>query len=407
MHYHPFEFGIVGHSGAGKTTLATRLIERMRDRYRIGFYKSDAHRFAMDKPGKDTHRAWEAGAERVYINDREHAALIHLGATPETLLREMFSDLDLLLVEGRKRSAMPKLLLLDPRDEARELLEGSEPPENIHAVVGSGTRPDYVPEAYPYIDRDDIASIEHLLASELARRAAAVPLKALVLTGGYSKRMGVEKAFIAYHGEPEIHRMVRLTDEVADETYVSCRPEQTEDPRLADFTLLPDRFVDIGPMGGILTAMHRDPEAAWLVLSCDLPYMDGAALGELLRKRNPFRAATAYLDSQAGLPEPLAAVWEPKARRYLHRHLAEGHKCPRGVLRAAPISGVVPADPCVVENVNHPAERDRAMRELGGACAPDAGGPAATRAGHGTAGPHGADSGVPIGLSDAVDWGRP
>ena len=66
-----------GYSGVGKTTLLEYLIKSFAaDQIRVGYYKHDAHRFTMDKEGKDTNRADRAGAGIVAINDPQHFGLI-------------------------------------------------------------------------------------------------------------------------------------------------------------------------------------------------------------------------------------------------------------------------------------------------------------------------------------------
>lgn len=364
MRYHPFEIGVVGYSGSGKTTLISRLLERMSGRYDIGYYKHDAHKFFMDKSGKDTHTARESGAESIYINDPRHSAFIRSGEPSPDLLRAMFSDMDLLFVEGRKRSPIPKLLLLDPRGEAQELFASPAPPENLLAILGPGAPPECIPANVPYLQRDDLAGVEAAVEDELRRRIRKQRLKALVLVGGRSSRMGEPKAFLRYRGEREVDRLVRIAEELVEEVYVSCRREQLEDPGLQGFNLLPDRFVDVGPMGGLLTAMHQDPEAAWLVLSCDLPFLNRDAVETLVRRRNPFRVATSFLEPENELPEPLIAIWEPKARGYLHRYLGELRAGPRKLLIDAPIEGILPEDPDTLRSINRPEERDAAVAEL-------------------------------------------
>lgn len=364
MLYHPFEIGVAGYSGSGKTTLISRLLERMSRRYDIGYYKHDAHKFFMDKPGKDTHTARESGAECIYINDPKHSAFIRSGEPSPDLLRAMFMDMDLLLVEGRKRSTMTKLFLLDPRGEGEELFTSPAPPNNLLAVLGPNGRPDYLPETIPYLQRDDLDGVEVILEEELRRRVRKQRLKALILVGGKSSRMGEPKAFMRYHGEREIDRLARITGELVGETYVSCRPEQAEDPRLQGHQLLPDRFLDMGPMSGILTAMHRDPESAWLVLSCDLPFLGRETVETLISRRNPLRVATAFLEPDNELPEPLVAIWEPKARGYLHRYLGEGRASPRKLLSDAPIEAILVEDGEALRNINRPEERESALAEF-------------------------------------------
>ena len=59
--YHPFEVALCGYSGTGKRRSRSTLL-RLGRTVPVGFVKHDAHRFAMDTPGKDTYEAAAAGA---------------------------------------------------------------------------------------------------------------------------------------------------------------------------------------------------------------------------------------------------------------------------------------------------------------------------------------------------------
>jgi GTPase SAR1 family protein len=59
----------VAKSGSGKTTLLEKVIARLKDRgYRVGAIKHDAHRFDIDRPGKDSYRLTAAGADTMVIS---------------------------------------------------------------------------------------------------------------------------------------------------------------------------------------------------------------------------------------------------------------------------------------------------------------------------------------------------
>ena len=102
----------VGPSGAGKTTLIEALCPMLRGAgRRVGFLKSDAHSFEMDREGKDTDRMFRAGAERVAIASATEGALrFRLDRKdPGRLIEELFPACDLVLVEGFKTSPLPKI----------------------------------------------------------------------------------------------------------------------------------------------------------------------------------------------------------------------------------------------------------------------------------------------------------
>ena len=103
----------LGRSGAGKTTLIEKLLPELAGRgYRVGAVKHDAHRFDIDHPGKDSHRFTAAGAEVTVISSSEKLALVekHAAAPPvEELLTRFFTNMDIVLVEGFRTSALPKI----------------------------------------------------------------------------------------------------------------------------------------------------------------------------------------------------------------------------------------------------------------------------------------------------------
>jgi molybdopterin-guanine dinucleotide biosynthesis protein B len=105
----------IGWSGSGKTTLLEKLLPRMsKDGRIVGYMKTDAHGFTMDRPGKDTARLFDAGASVVAILGPDEAAT-RFRPTAELPLEEFlasqFGGCDLILVEGGKNSTLDKVEL--------------------------------------------------------------------------------------------------------------------------------------------------------------------------------------------------------------------------------------------------------------------------------------------------------
>src|SRR4051812_48306686 len=112
------------------------------------------------------------------------------------------------------------------------------------------------------------------------------PLLGLVLGGGQSRRMGRDKASLAYHGKPQIVHAWELLRQAGLEAYVSCRTDQAEAEGFQGLPQISDRFLGFGPMGGILSALLFRRDAAFLVLACDLPFLDKEALSHLIATRD-------------------------------------------------------------------------------------------------------------------------
>ena len=199
-----------------------------------------------------------------------------------------------------------------------------------------------------------------------AARAAhgAAPLLGLVLAGGRSTRMRTDKAALLYGGRSQLERAMELIAPHVERAYVSVRADQSTDPLRARFPLIADAHENLGPIAGLLAAQVRHPEAAWLLLACDLPLLDEATLTQLVRARAPERVATAYRSSHDGLPEPLCAIWEPRSAVPLAAYVAGGRQCPRRFLVGADTQLLDEPNPRALENINTPEEYRSAMTAL-------------------------------------------
>ena len=108
---------IVGKSGSGKTTLMEKLIRALRAKgLRVGSIKHHLHAFEMDRPGKDSWRHKQAGAERSVISSPHRIGLVmdvDHDYTFEELLT-FFSGMDIVLSEGYKGGDRPKIEVFRP-----------------------------------------------------------------------------------------------------------------------------------------------------------------------------------------------------------------------------------------------------------------------------------------------------
>jgi molybdopterin-guanine dinucleotide biosynthesis protein B len=106
--------GLAGWSGAGKTTLATKLLPEIIGRgFTVSTLKHAHHAFDVDTPGKDSYVHRMSGATEVLVSSARRWALMHENRdAPEPHLSELLAKLapvDLVLVEGFKRDPHPKI----------------------------------------------------------------------------------------------------------------------------------------------------------------------------------------------------------------------------------------------------------------------------------------------------------
>jgi molybdopterin-guanine dinucleotide biosynthesis protein MobB len=129
----------VAKSNTGKTTLLEKVILELKKRgYRIGAIKHDAHSFDIDHPGKDSHRLAAAGADTTVITSPEKLALIKKhteSPSLEHLIEAYFSDVDIVLTEGFKRSVLPKIEVHRAERSPTLICRGEEHDPHLLAVA--------------------------------------------------------------------------------------------------------------------------------------------------------------------------------------------------------------------------------------------------------------------------------
>ncbi|WP_114010472.1 molybdopterin-guanine dinucleotide biosynthesis protein B [Cohaesibacter intestini] len=149
-------FGVTGWKNSGKTTLVTRLIAELSGRgYRISSVKHAHHACDIDKPGTDSFRHREAGSREVaLVAAGTRWALMHEcrdAWDEEPFLGDIlprFSPCDLVVVEGYKNEAFPKLEVR--RADAKDQTPLSPDDNNIVAIasetIGAMANPHNLPE---------------------------------------------------------------------------------------------------------------------------------------------------------------------------------------------------------------------------------------------------------------------
>jgi molybdenum cofactor guanylyltransferase len=185
-------------------------------------------------------------------------------------------------------------------------------------------------------------------------------LYGLVLAGGRSVRMGEDKSLMDWHGKPQRLHMADLLMHFCSDVYISCRQDQASGIP-APYKTLTDSVDSGGPIAGILSAFSAFPDAAWLVVACDLPLLDREALQQLVQSADLSMLATVFRSPVDGMPEPLIAIWEPGAAAGLRAHLENGLKCPRKFLinNSGLVLMIDNHRPESLLNANTPADKER------------------------------------------------
>ena len=122
----PVVISIVGKSDSGKTTLLEKLVPEIKKRgYRVGTIKHHAHGFDLDHEGKDSWRHKKSGALAVALSAPLNFGLIkdvEKELTIDEIVKNYFSDMDIILTEGYKKEGKPKVEIFRKNGPHKDIL---------------------------------------------------------------------------------------------------------------------------------------------------------------------------------------------------------------------------------------------------------------------------------------------
>jgi len=281
--------------------------------------------------------------------------------------RRLLNQEDLIFVNGNHFFAQSQVIIIDP---IKDLTKKLDRINNVKLILYKDkltTLPDpikqHLPDwqTIPFFFLEETSKITLWLRDWIVQRLP--PIKGLVLAGGESKRMKRDKGELVYHGKNQRAHTMELLASHCEQTYLSCNAQQEESLKGA-FPLIKDAFLDLGPMGGILSAFRSDPNSAWLTVACDLPYLSHKTIKHLISHRNASKVATTFFDSKGEFPEPLVTLWEPRAYSVLLDYLSQGYSCPRKVLINSEVEMLRAPDKREFYNVNFPEQYEEVLKEI-------------------------------------------
>ncbi|KXK32951.1 MAG: molybdopterin-guanine dinucleotide biosynthesis protein [Candidatus Brocadia sinica] len=159
---------IAGKSNSGKTTLMVKLVRELKSRhFKVATIKHSHHSFEIDKEGKDSWLHTRAGADAVVVASQKMTGIIRMTSEeiplPE-IVNTYLHDMDIILAEGYKTQAIPKIEVLRSEIGAELVCKDDL---NLMAVVG-----DKKPEIdIPFFHiNDNASSIIDFLLSRLKKK---------------------------------------------------------------------------------------------------------------------------------------------------------------------------------------------------------------------------------------------
>ncbi len=164
-------------------------------------------------------------------------------------------------------------------------------------------------------------------------------LSAVILAGGQSRRMGVNKAFLPVAGRPLLLRQVEaLRHSRISEILVSGR---CPDGFFASgIRWVPDHFEGAGPLSGIHAALESASHRCLLVLAVDMACISSAFIGHISGMAQDHQGVVPRLRDGGGGIEPLAAIYPKSARVLAASRLQAGQRSARDFASACVEAGM-------------------------------------------------------------------
>lgn len=173
----------------------------------------------------------------------------------------------------------------------------------------------------------------------------------IVLMGGRSTRMGMDKALIAHAGSTFAERTKALLSEFCDDVYFSTNANQTHYDFVDQY--ITDRVEDQGPVSAILSCLDKI-KGPVLTVAVDQIALSSRAIEQLLDKRDTEALATVYYNTTSKLWEATVGIWEIACFRPLQQYFDNGGRSLQRFLNTHNIQKVEVVDSGDFLNVNRP-----------------------------------------------------
>ena len=144
-----------------------------------------------------------------------------------------------------------------------------------------------------------------------------IALSGVVLAGGESRRMGKDKATIAYHNMPQWQWTKELISPFCESVFVSSNS--------LDFGIKDEKnFAHNGPIGGILTIYSKYPELNLLVLGVDYPNLNMNSISTLVDVFKLTGRSVFYINDETDRIEPLIGIYNNELLSFVKREFVNG-----------------------------------------------------------------------------------
>ncbi len=191
----------------------------------------------------------------------------------------------------------------------------------------------------------------------------------IVLCGGASRRMGTSKAWLDFHGQPLLCRVVAVVSQVVSPVIVVAGPNQSLPELPGNVLIARDPVEYAGPLVGLAAGLATTPThvSHVFVTACDAPFLTVELIAFMLTHANPGRALLPVIHGER---QPLPAVYPIEVHSTIQTLLSAGQTSLRSMWDVVPIDELtendiktIDPDLAAFRSMNERHEYDKALRD--------------------------------------------
>jgi molybdenum cofactor guanylyltransferase len=178
-------------------------------------------------------------------------------------------------------------------------------------------------------------------------------LTAIILAGGMSRRMGINKALIFYHGKPLIQYSIDLALRFTKDIFISSSHDGLKS---FGFKVVQDILPVSAPLSGIHAGL-RESNTDWnLILTCDMPNVSEDVIRYLIN--NMGKDTTLVLPGHGEYVEPLCGLYHRNLVPVIESCFRQQEYAPLDLFgkvkyKILSVEGIINADPSFIfRNMN-------------------------------------------------------
>jgi len=190
-------------------------------------------------------------------------------------------------------------------------------------------------------------------------------LYGLVVCGGQSSRMGTDKSMLVYYGMPQMYYLYDMLEKLCNKTFLSCNVAQSEEiPN--DYNLIIDtpKYTNSGPMAAIFSAFEKYPEANFLVVGCDYPFIKSEHLAYLIDSFSGDALAASYYNEKEKVREPLLAIYRSECYAEILMLFEKGDYSLNHFLKDIDAQKIIPSSPEIIISIDTKEEYEETLKIL-------------------------------------------